>query len=469
MKLRESISFRILILCGVAAFLSVYIMSSVILNRIETATHLAKQTELQAAASEYATSLSVYGLDAEITLPDTYAGINRRLIITDNSLRIVFDSSDIENHEGKIIYLPAVVTALRGDEFFEFSSSNLRLESSAAAPVVSDGKIIGAVCIFETDVSLQNIYRALLPALLISGIVTILLFLTLGAAFVFFLLRRISNLIKTVKETQGDEKIEKIPVNYNDEVAPIIREFNNIYERLDYVQQMRQAFVSDASHELRTPLAAIRLLCESITQTDDVDTETIREFMEDIILEVDRMSHTAEKLLVLSRLDNGNRKGHAPVSLSETVRKMINAFEPIAADKDVTIESYIEDDCIIPGETEGANQIVGNLIDNAIKYNNVGGTLRIYLFSKNGSCTFITDDTGIGIAPEYREQVFERFYRVDKSREHDGRGGSGLGLAIVKRNVEHFGGTIRISDSVTGGTRFTVVLPSLQTEEEHSI
>ena len=453
MKLRESISFRILILCGVAAFLSVYIMSSVILNRIETATHLAKQTELQAAASEYATSLSVYGLDAEITLPDTYAGINRRLIITDSSLRIVFDSSDIENHEGKIIYLPAVVTALRGDEFFEFSSSNLRL----------------AVCIFETDVSLQNIYRALLPALLISGIVTILLFLSLGAAFVFFLLRRISNLIKTVKETQGDEKIEKIPVNYNDEVAPIIREFNNIYERLDYVQQMRQAFVSDASHELRTPLAAIRLLCESITQTDDVDTETIREFMEDIILEVDRMSHTAEKLLVLSRLDNGNRKGHAPVSLSETVRKMINAFEPIAADKDVTIESYIEDDCIIPGETEGANQIVGNLIDNAIKYNNVGGTLRIYLFSKNGSCTFITDDTGIGIAPEYREQVFERFYRVDKSREHDGRGGSGLGLAIVKRNVEHFGGTIRISDSVTGGTRFTVVLPSLQTEEEHSI
>ncbi len=469
MKLRESISFRILILCGVAAFLSVYIMSSVILNRIETATHLAKQTELQAAASEYATSLSVYGLDAEITLPDTYAGINRRLIITDSSLRIVFDSSDIENHEGKTIYLPAAVTALRGDEFFEFSSSNLRLESSAAAPVVSDGKIIGAVCIFETDVSLQNIYRALLPALLISGIVTILLFLSLGAAFVFFLLRRISNLIKTVKETQGDEKIERLPINYNDEVAPIIREFNNIYERLDYVQQMRQAFVSDASHELRTPLAAIRLLCESITQTDDVDTETIREFMEDIILEVDRMSHTAEKLLVLSRLDNGNRKGHAPVSLSETVRKMINAFEPIAADKDVTIESYIEDNCIIPGETEGANQIVGNLIDNAIKYNNVGGTLRIYLFSKNGSCTFITDDTGIGIAPEYREQVFERFYRVDKSREHDGRGGSGLGLAIVKRNVEHFGGTIRISDSVTGGTRFTVVLPSLQTEEEHSI
>ncbi len=469
MKLRESISFRILILCGIAAVISVCFMSSVILNRIETATHLAKQTELQAAASEYATSLSVYGADAVLTVPDTYAGINRRVIVTDNSMHIIYDSSDIENHEGKIIYLPAAVTALQGDEFFRFSSSHLRLESSAAAPVISDGKVAGAVCIFETDVSLQNIYRALLPALFISGIVTIMLFLIVGTAFVWFLIRCISHLIETVRTTRDDEKIEKIPVNYNDETAPIIREFNNIYERLDYVQQMRQAFVSDASHELRTPLAAIRLLCESITQTDNVDTETVREFMEDIILEVDRMSHTAEKLLVLSRLDNGSRTGHAPISLSETVRKMISAFEPIAADKDVTIESHIEDDCIVPGETEGANQIVANLIDNAIKYNNVGGTLRVYLFSKNGKCTFITDDTGIGIAPEYREQVFERFYRVDKSREHDGRGGSGLGLAIVKRNVEHFGGTIRISDSVTGGTRFTVVLPSLQTEEEHSI
>ena len=115
---------------------------------------------------------------------------------------------------------------------------------------------------------------------------------------------------------------------------------------------------------------------------------------------------------------------------------------------------------------EGASQIIGNLIDNAIKYNNVGGTLRIYLFSRAGKCTFITDDTGIGIAPEYREQVFERFYRVDKSREHDGRGGSGLGLSIVKRNVESFGGTVRISESVSGGTRFTVVFPSLLTEDE---
>lgn len=466
LKFRDSISSRILLIFSAAAVLIVYLTSVLILNKIESATYSAKQSELCAAASEYSASLSAYGLDRELNIPRSFAGINRRIIVTDASLRIVFDSSEIENAEGKTVYLPATVRSLHGDEYFDFNSSDSSLEISASAPVISDGKIIGTVSIFETDMGLQHVYRALKNALVPVGIITIVLILVAAFIIVCVLITRISNLIETVRKAQDDETIEKIPLNYSDEMAAIIREFNNIYERFNYVQHMRQAFVSDASHELRTPLAAIRLLCESITQTDNVDAETAREFMEDIILEVDRMSHTAEKLLVLSRLDNGKRQSPSPIPLSVIVHKSITAFEPIAADKNVTIESYIEEDCSILGDMEGANQIVGNLIDNAIKYNNVGGTLRIYLFSKNRHCTFITDDTGIGIAPEEREHVFERFYRVDKSREHDGRGGSGLGLAIVKRNVESFGGTIKISDSVNGGTRFTVVFPSLLTEEE---
>jgi len=446
----------------------VFLACTMIFNKIEAATYSAKESELTAAASDYSASLSAFGLDRELSIPHSFSDINRRVIITDTSLNIVFDSSDIENTEGKIIYLPAAVQALRGDEFFELDASDISLESCASSPVISNGRIIGAVCIFETDLSLQHVFRALRSALFSAGILVLLIIILIALIIVFFLIRRISRLIASVRKAQGDDTAEIIPVNYSDEISPIIREFNSIYERLNYVQQMRQAFVSDASHELRTPLAAIKLLCESITQTENVDTETTKEFMEDIILEVDRMSHTAEKLLVLSKLDNASHLRLAPVSLSDTVHKMITAFEPIAADKNVSIEHYLEEYCSILGEQEGINQIIGNLIDNAIKYNNVGGTLRIYLFSKNDKCVFITDDTGIGISPEYREHVFERFYRIDKSREHDGRGGSGLGLAIVKRNVEAFGGTITISDSVYGGTRFTVVFPNPPTSEEDS-
>ncbi len=466
MKFRDSISFKIILLCSVASLAIILLTGSLISYKIKTAAAAAKLAELETAASEYSASLSAYGLDYALDTPETFSMVNQRIIVTDASFRVIFDSSDIENSEGKTLYLPEVVQALKGNEHFSFDSSKSPVESSASSPIISDGRIVGAVCIYDTDPSLSHILTELNSTLIVFSIIIITLLFTVAFITVSLLISRISNIIKSVGKTTDEDNIAKIPVEYNDEMSPIIHEFNNIYERLNYVQQMRQAFVSDASHELRTPLAAIRLLCESITHTNNVDTDTVREFMEDIILEVDRMSHTAEKLLVLSKLDNGNRTAFAPISLSNIVHKMITAFEPIATDKGVNIESYIEEDCSILGDMEGANQIIGNLIDNAIKYNNVGGTLRIYLFSKGRHCTFITDDTGIGIAPEYREHVFERFYRVDKSREHDGRGGSGLGLAIVKRNVEGFGGTITISDSVNGGTRFTVVFPSLLSDEE---
>ncbi len=449
-----------------ASILIILFSTIFIWNKISSASYSAKQTELTAAASEYSASLSAYGFDFKLNIPKNYAGVNRRVIVTDTAFKVVFDSSDIENSRGKTLLLPVAFSAIQGNEYFSFDVLDMSLESCASSPIIADGKIIGSVCIFETDLSLQHVFRACRNALIITGILTAIIFIITAFCIVAMYKARTSNLIKTVRNAHEADEIEKIPVDCNDELAPIIREFNNIYERLNYVLQMRQVFVSDASHELRTPLAAIKLLCESITQTDNVDADTAREFMEDIILEVDRMSHTAEKLLVLSKLDNANRSALAPISLSSIVHKTITTLAPIAENKDVTIEQYIEEDCSILADMEGASQIIGNLIDNAIKYNNVGGTLRIYLFSRAGKCTFITDDTGIGIAPEYREQVFERFYRVDKSREHDGRGGSGLGLSIVKRNVESFGGTVRISESVSGGTRFTVVFPSLLTEDE---
>lgn len=459
-------SFRIVLLCCVSAFVLILLSGTFIITRIENSTEAVKHAELTAAASEYSASLSVNGIKYRLNVPQNFSGTNRRVIVTDKNLHIVFDSYDIENNEGKNIFLSPAISAIYGDEYFDFKSSNLIMESSVASPVISDGEIIGTVCIFETDLSLKHVFNAFKTAVVTIDILIIIVLILLAIAIVSVLMVRISRILSSVRKTQEDEVIEKIPVNYHDEMTPIINEINDIYERLEYTQQMRQVFVSDASHELRTPLAAIRLLCESITQTENVDAETTREFMEDIILEVDRMSHTAEKLLVLSRLDSGSRTVFAPISLSDVVHKLITAFDPIAEAKSVTIESYIEDDCIISGDTEGTNQIVGNLIDNAIKYNNIGGTLRIYLFTKKDNCVFITDDTGIGIAPEFREHIFERFYRVDKSREHDGRGGSGLGLAIVKRNVEALGGTISVSNSVSGGTRFTVVFPSLTADEE---
>ncbi len=459
-------SFRVLSLCVFFAAITIFAFTYTVYSGVSSAAYSNKRTELYEAASDFSASFSAFGKVPESSLL-SWNGAKRRVLITDENLKVLYDSSPIENLSSKILFLPGTLTALRGETFFESSVVANIIESTLSIPITDQNGTSGTLLILESDPSLYNTFTSILFSFFISSAITILLFILLFWYVSHLLRARISRLMSSIKKSRELSKTEKITVLKQDEIAPIVDEFNNIYEELNYVQQMRQAFVSDASHELRTPLSAIKLLCESITGSDNIDPETTKEFLEDIVIEVDRMSHTAEKLLVLSRLDNNYLSNLSPVPLSEIINKSITALTPFADDKNITIKSYIEEDCVILGEMEGANQIIGNIIDNAIKYNNPGGLINVYLFSKNNNCHFIVDDNGIGIAPEFREQVFERFYRVDKSRKHDGRGGSGLGLAIVKRNVESFGGKIEISDSPCGGARFTVIFHSLPAEEAY--
>ena len=467
MHFSESLSFRIIALCLAISLICIILPGIIILNSIKSSISKSKYNELSFAASELSASLSDYAHSAPALLSSSFTDTSRRVIVVNNSLNVVYDSSDIQNLTGKTLFLSPVISATGGKEFFSCMPSNISIESTLAVPVIADGKISGALFLRETDKQYVELFNILENAVFLSSFLCILLLIALSLLITLLIIRRIKRLISSVNETElNGGNIKKIPLVYNDEFSPIINKFNDIYETLDYTQKMRQVFVSDASHELRTPLAAIKLLCESITQAGELDSNTYKEFMGDIILEVDRMSHTAEKLLILSKLDNSSPPALAPIPLTDVVNTTISNIMPIASAKNVKIETYLEEDCTILGDMEGVNQIIGNLIDNAIKYNNSHGTVRIYLFSKNGFSTFITDDTGIGIPEEFRENIFERFYRVDKSRKHDGRGGSGLGLSIVKRNVESLGGSISVSDSVHGGTRFTVTFPHLSYDEE---
>ncbi len=466
-RFSDSICSRIILTCSIIAILLIVFINTYTFSKVKGAAFDAKKEDLLSAAYEYASALSLNNFDpGSIPSPfEEQLSIRNRIIVVDTALKSIYDSSFSESTVGKAVILRPVVEALNGKTLFTSDIVGNSLDSLISVPVLLNKQIVGAVCVLESDESMWYAFSALHNSMYIIAIILFFTLILLGFTLSNFFTSRVAKLISAMHKTQHGSAIDAMPIVYNDELAPIIKEFNDINDRLSYVQQMRRAFVSDASHELRTPLAAIRLLCESITHTEDMDTSTMRDFIGDIALEVDRMSHTAEKLLVLSKLDNSVSVPLKPISLSEIVYNMIDTAEPIAASKNVKIESYLEDNCSILGDTEGANQIVSNLIDNAIKYNNEGGTLRIYLFSKNGRCTFITDDTGIGILPEYREHIFDRFYRVDKSRKHDGRGGSGLGLAIVKQNVESFNGTISVSDSVHGGTRFTCIFPSLLSDE----
>ena len=201
--------------------------------------------------------------------------------------------------------------------------------------------------------------------------------------------------------------------------------------------------MSDASHELKTPLASIRLLADSIVQSENIDMETAREFVTDIGNEAERLQRTTEKLLDLSRLDDGVQ---------------------VLEEKQVKIRSELAEGCVVMANTDDMFHIIFNLTENAVKYNVPGGSVRLILKGDEEHIYLTVEDTGIGIPEEDRLNIFSRFYRGDKARSREA-GGSGLGLSIVHDAVLAHGGTIAVGQNKPQGSRFIVSFPRPTSEE----
>ena len=255
-------------------------------------------------------------------------------------------------------------------------------------------------------------------------------------------------------------------VKGKDEFAVLANEFNALTDRLQQTEQIRRQFVSDASHELRTPLAAMRLLSDSILQ-NDMDQDTIREFVQDISGEADRLTRMTSKLLNLTALDSRQftPTETEPVNLGECCKKAVRMLGPYAKEMGAEIEQSSEDNCYVMAREDDIFQLVLNLAENGVKYSQTGGQVRLIAYSQGGTAILIVEDNGVGIPENELERIFQRFYRVDKARSREA-GGTGLGLAIVRETAEKFGGTVTAANRPQGGARFTVQFPRYQWEGE---
>jgi signal transduction histidine kinase len=256
----------------------------------------------------------------------------------------------------------------------------------------------------------------------------------------------------------------KVDMGGNDELTVLGNEFNDLIDKLQTSEQKRSNFVSDASHELKTPLASIKLLSDSILQ-NDMDIDTVREFVGDIGNEADRLNRMSQKLLSLSRIETQADSDCEIVYLAPTVEKVIRMLSVIARDNNITIETDLQDDSSILILEDDLYQIIFNLVENGIKYNVPGGKLYIRLMRENDNAILRVRDTGMGIPADSLPHIFERFYRVDKARARKS-GGSGLGLAIVRFIVERNRGEISVDSEIGQGTTFSVSFPVFDMEEE---
>ena len=387
-----------------------------------------------------------------------------RLMVTDQSGKIIYDTENLKGNPGKYALFPEIMQALDLNNVFSWNYYGGTMQSRAATPIVSYGILTGCVYMMEYDTQqgalIQSLQHNTFSISIVLEIAVILFSLIFSHAY-SVRLRRISASMRTIRE--GDYS-HTVDMGGNDELTVLGEEFNDLISKLQTSEQKRRNFVSDASHELKTPLASIKLLSDSILQ-NDVDTETVKEFVTDIGNEAERLNRMTQKLLSLSRIESQEDSDCEIIYMGPTVERVMRMLNRIATRNCITIVPDLTDDSPILILEDDLYQIIFNLVENGIKYNVPGGKLFITLHRQEDNAILEVRDTGVGIPEDALGHVFERFFRVDKARSRKS-GGSGLGLSIVRNMVERNQGQIHVSSVVGEGTTFTLQFPVFDTEEQ---
>jgi heavy metal sensor kinase len=266
----------------------------------------------------------------------------------------------------------------------------------------------------------------------------------------------------TVKAQQISERRldDRLPCRgTNDELDHLAETLNDMLDRVrDYVRRMQQ-FTADASHELRSPLAALRGNAEVIL-TRPRSAEELRRTIEESVDHYTRLSRIAEDLLLLARLDAGEAVLRPErLRLDAALAGIVDLYTPLANDAGIELALAQHEGITLYADGGRIRQLVGNLVDNAIKFTSPPGRVEVSLTHIGGQARIAVKDTGMGIPPSEQARIFDRFYRVDKARSGAVVRGAGLGLAICRSIVEAHGGRIEVESTLGAGTTMIVFLP----------
>lgn len=243
------------------------------------------------------------------------------------------------------------------------------------------------------------------------------------------------------------------------ELDSLSHSINDMALRLEQQERIRKRMTADIAHELRTPLATLNSHIEAFLDGVWEPTPDRLVIIQD---EITRLTKLIRDLGDLSTFENEEaRLDRKEVHLSSLLENIIESFEPLFIGKEIALERKIEDGLSIQGDTDRLNQVFINVISNALKYTDKGGTVFVGLQKEGAGVMVTVRDNGMGIRKEDLPFIFERFYRGDRSRSRE-TGGKGIGLTITKALVEAHQGTIRISSAETGGTTVTIRFPGRQ-------
>lgn len=395
-------------------------------------------------------------LDKEL---DTIADIfNGRIVVVDQNFRIIKDTFKLV--EGRFHVSEPVLKCFRGENSTIYE--NDKHYFALTTPIYSNDEAKSVQGVLVMTVSTENIQanvdkveeKTSFFEIMASWI--LVLWCTLLAVVLMKPYARLQRVLNRVADGNLNENIS---VNTYKETYLISQSIQSAIAKLKAVDYSREEFVANVSHELKTPITSIRVLADSLMGMDEVPMELYREFMSDISDEIDRESKIIDDLLAMVKMDKAAAELNvAQVDINVLVQQILKRLRPIAQKRNVELVYESIREVTADVDEMKLSLAINNLVENAIKYNVENGWVHVTLDADHKFFYVKVADSGIGIPEDYQEQVFERFYRVDKARSRE-TGGTGLGLSITRNVILLHHGAIRLLSKEGEGSTFTVRIP----------
>lgn len=466
----KSLKFRLILLILVIATVPSLILSVGIMRSYESravtirAGEVLSQAKILAnkiATSEYMSMGNVKSgtIQAQIDLlTKIYDG---RVIIVDRNFKIYRDTYNLDDN--KTIIAEEVMRSFKGEDVTNYDAENHYIEMTIpiSDPEDTTGTVLGVmlVSVSTDNIELNEMYLSKMATIIQMIVVPVALFF--GILLILYNVRPLSLLSEGIGAIRDGYGAESLQVNNYTETRLICKRFNEMIGRMKVMDDTRQEFVSNVSHELKTPLTSMKVLADSINSMPDAPKEMYQEFMGDITGEIERETKIINDLLSLVRMDKSAADLNiVSVNINEMIEQILKRLQPIADRQKV--ELVLESFRPVTAEVDEVKLTLAftNLVENAVKYNRTDGEgwVRVSLNADHQYMYVKVQDSGIGIPEESLDQIYERFYRVDKSHSRE-IGGTGLGLAITRSAILMHRGAIKAHSAVGEGTTFDVRIP----------
>lgn len=379
-----------------------------------------------------------------------------RIMIIDDAYKIIKDTYSIS--EGKYIISEEVVKCFAGETTHVYDNDNHYLELTT--PIIGRDNVIYGVMLTSVSTEdiavLQGIFERRMTMMMVCASFTVLFFaIFLSSRMV----RPLNEVRSAIKAYDDGFRIDEISVRGYNETVEVTDAFNLMLAHMRVQDEQRQDFVANVSHELKTPITSVKILAESLMSGEDTPIEMYKEFMNDIIHEVDREDRIINDLLSLVKTGEGaDTLNIESVDIEKLIIDILRTLKPLADKANVDLGMEIIRPVIAEVDEIKLSLALMNLMENAIKYNKSGGYVRVTLDAEPLFFIISIKDNGIGIPEDAINSIFERFYRVDKSHSRE-IGGTGLGLSIARSIIVMHEGAIKVESKPDEGSIFTVRIP----------